>query len=252
MTILFIHSILHKNTYIYYITVAIKPHPVLTHIEDSCHLHGNEVKILGLKQEDDISWRNKNNFGIKLREVYRFIHNPELNDSDIVLFSDAYSVAVIGNQAEIKRRFLMFQKPIVFSGEKICHPDKNLASKYNSPYGAEFPYLNSGLFIGRVWALRRCMAEYKLKDNEDDQSFWTNQYFKHRELIELDHHARLFLTSSGLNEKTDIDWDHHKNLLTCNLTHSHPLMLHVPGKDKTILYSVIGRYNEEGNEKRHL
>ena len=252
MTILFIHFLLNNNTPLHYITVATKPHPVLTHIQDACHSHGNEVKVLGLEEDRDIGWKADGNFGIKLREVHTFINNPKLADSDIVLFSDAYDVAVMGNQADIKRRFLMFQKPIVFGAEKACHPDKHLASKYDSSHGCEFPYLNSGLFIGRVWALRRCMTEYKFKDDEDDQRFWTNKYFKHRELIELDHHARLFLTSSGLNEKTDIDWDSNKGQLTCNITHSHPLMLHVPGKDKTILYSVIGRYNEEGKENRPL
>lgn len=230
MTILIIHSFL-NNVPLHYITVATKPNPVLTHIQDTCHWHKNEVKILGLKGS-----------GIKLREVHTFINNPELGDSEIVLFSNSYDIAVVGNQAEIKRRFMMFQKPIVFSGEKICRSGKHLASKYDSYLGGEFPYLNSGLFIGRVWALRKCMAEYKFKDSDDDQIFWTKQYFKHRELIELDHHAKLFLTSSRLNEKTDIDWDSNKGQLTCNLTHSHPLMLHVPGKDKSILFTVIGRY----------
>jgi len=252
MAILFIHFLIHNNTPLHYITIATKPHPVLTHIQDACHSYGEEVRVLGLEEDRAIGWKAKGNFGIKLREVHRFIQRPELGDSDIILFSDAYDVAVLGNQKEIKRRFLMFQKPIVFSAEKICHPDKHVESKYDSLPGIEFKFLNSGLFIGRVWALRKCMAEYKFKDNEDDQRFWTTQYFKHRELIELDHHAKLFLTCSGLNEKTDVDWDLNRRLLTCNKTYSHPLMIHVPGKDKSILYSVIGRYNEEGKENRPL
>jgi len=249
MTVLFIHNILHKNTPIHYITVATKPHPVLTHIQDSCHLNGEDVKVLGLKEARDIGWKGKGNFGIKLRELHTFIQNPKLNDNDIILFSDAYDVAITGNQKEIKRRFLTFQNPIVFGAEKECHPDKNRASLYGTKLGVEFPYLNSGLFIGRVWALRQCMAGYKYKDAEDDQRFWTTQYFKRRDLIELDHHAKIFLNCAFVDQK-DIDYNKHTRLLTYSKTQTHPLMIHANGDDKSFLHDVIGRWSEEGKEAR--
>jgi hypothetical protein len=114
MTVLFIHSLIHKNTPIHYITVATKPHPVLTQLQDSCHSYGEEVVILGLEEDRNIGWKGKGNFGIKLRELHSFINNPKLGDSDIILFSDAYDVAVVASQKEIRQRFLTFQKPIVF------------------------------------------------------------------------------------------------------------------------------------------
>jgi len=247
MTVLFIHYLMHKNTPIYYITVATKPHPVLTKIEESCHMYGEEVIVLGLEENRDIGWGDNGNFGIKLKELHKFINRPDLGDSDIILFSDAYDVAVVGSQKDIKRRFLMFNKPIVFGAEKECHPDKDRASMYEYIPGVEFPYLNSGLFIGRVWALRQCMAHYKYNDAEDDQRFWTTAYFKHRHLIELDHHAKLFLNCALIDDK-DIDYNSYKNKITYSKTETHPLMIHANGYNKSYLYQFIGRWNESAKE----
>jgi hypothetical protein len=223
--------------------VATRPHPVLTELQDDTHFRGNKLTILGLEENRSIGWSGKGNFGIKLREVHRFLQKPELNDSDIILFSDAYDVAIIGGQQEIKRRYLTFQKPIVFGAEKGCHPDKNRAKEYNSLMWQEFKYLNSGLFIGRVWALRQCMSEYKYKDSEDDQRFWTSQYLKKRHLIELDHHAKIFLNCAFLDHK-DIEYNKNTKKLTYLKTQTHPLMIHANGHDKTYLYDIIGRWNE--------
>lgn len=245
--ILIVQMIINKQTPIYYITIATKPHPVLTKIEEFCHSHGTDVIVLGLEENRSIGWSGKGNFGIKLREVHKYINRPELGDSDIILFSDAYDVAMVGNLQEIKRRYLTFNKPIVFGAEKACHPDKDRASQYGMTFGSEFPYLNSGLFIGRVWALRQCMASYKYKDADDDQRFWTSAYFKNRHLIELDNHARLFLNCAFV-DINDIDYNSHKRLITYSKTQSHPLMIHANGHDKSFLHQFIGRWNEPAKE----
>jgi hypothetical protein len=237
-------AFLESSTKFHYITVATKPHPVLTKIQDNCHSNGEEVIVLGLKENRDIGWKAGANFGIKLREVFQYLQKPELGANDIVLFSDAYDVAIIGCQAEIQKRFKRhFQKPIVFGAELGCHPDKDREPMYGSTFGLEFPFLNSGLFIGRVWALRRCFSGYKYKDAEDDQRFWTSQYFKHRELIELDHHAKLFLNCAYTDQK-DIEWDSYKRRLTYSKTQTHPLLIHANGDEKSYLYQIIGRYTE--------
>ena len=243
MAVLFIHSLLNKNIPLHYITIATKPHPVLTHIQDKCHSYGDEVIVLGLKEQREIGWKGKGNFGIKLREVHKFINNPKLGDTDIILFSDAYDVAILSSHQDIKRRYLTFNKPIIFGAEKTCHPDKDRASQYGFSFGADFPYLNSGLFIGRVWALRKCMSEYKFNDSEDDQRFWTTAYLKNPHLIGLDKHAKIFLNCAFLKEE-DIVWNSHTNKLTYLKTLTHPLMIHANGHNKNYLHDIIGRWNE--------
>ena len=242
ITILAIQYLMNMNSKLHYITIATKPHPVLDKIIDSCHSNGEEVTILGLEEDRDIGWKSKANFGIKLREVDKFLKREDLGSNDIVLFSDAYDVAMIGCQKEIRRRFMTFSKPIIFGGEVGCHPDKERASEYGMPVlGTHFQYLNSGLFIGRVWALRKCMSGYSYKDAEDDQRFWTTKYLENRNLIEIDHHAKLFLNCAFVDEK-DIDWNPHTKKVKYLKTQTHPLMVHANGDDKSYLYQFIGRW----------
>jgi hypothetical protein len=242
--ILFIQYVLNKNTKFHYITVATKPHPVLDKLLDKSHSYGEEITVLGLKENRDIGWKGGANFGIKLREVHKFLQRKNLDKNDIVLFSDAYDVVQIGSQKEIRKRFLTFNKPIVFGAEIGCHPDKDRATDYGLILpGVVFPYLNSGLFIGRVWALRKCFSGYSYKDAEDDQRFWTTQYLKRRDLIELDHHARLFLNCAFVDDK-EIDYNNHSKIVTYSKTQTHPLMVHANGHDKSFLYQFIGRWNE--------
>jgi hypothetical protein len=230
-------------TKLHYITVATKPHPVLQIIQDRIRIEGSHVTVLGLEENRDIGWNAKANFGIKLREVYTFLQNPNLRANDIVLFTDAYDVALVGTQKEILQRYKQFHSPVVFGGETFCHPDSGRAAHYTSTQGTPFPYLNSGLFIGRVWALRKCMAGYSYQDAEDDQRFWTNAYFKHKHLITIDTHAKLFLNCAGLEHKK-IVYDRFKRRLVYTEISSQPLLLHANGKDKSYLYTVIGRWKE--------
>ena len=244
LIILAFQYFLNYNAKIHYITVATKPHPVLDKLLDKSHSYGEDITVLGLEENRDIGWKGGANFGIKLREVHKYLQRKDLHKNDIVLFSDAYDVAQIGSQNEIRKRFLMFSKPIVFGAEIGCHPDKDRAPEYGLILpGTIFPYLNSGLFIGRVWALRKCFSGYSYKDAEDDQRFWTTQYLKRRDLIELDTHARLFLNCAFLNIK-DIDYNKYTNTVTYSKTQTHPLVIHANGHDKSFLYDFIGRWNE--------
>ena len=245
ITIILVQKLINVQSKFYYITIATKPHPVLTKLLDASHSFGEDIKVLGLQENKDIGWNKKGNFGIKLREVHQFLQKPELGANDIVFFSDAYDVAQIGSQKEIEWRFkYLFQKPIVFGAEKSCHPDKDRVSEYGLQLpGTEFSFLNSGLFVGRVWALRQCFAGYKYEDAEDDQRYWTTQYFKRRDLIELDTHARIFLNCAFV-EQDDIVWDSFNNRVTYRRTQTHPLMVHANGHDKSFLYPFIGRWSE--------
>ncbi len=235
-----------RTVNLYQVTFATKPHPVLDRLQDQVNIFGQNLEVLGLQENRDIGWRSgKRNFGVKLRELHQFLQRPELKPSDIVLFTDAYDVAMIGCQQEIKRRYqTLFTKPIVFGAETNCHPDPKLAEQYGMNLsGTMFPYLNSGLGIGRVWALRQCMTGYVYQDQESDQHFWTKQFLKRRDLIELDHGARLFLNTHGADQK-DIVWESAIRRVTFLPTQTHPLMVHANGTDRSYLYGIIGRWTE--------
>jgi hypothetical protein len=214
---------------IFYITVATKPHPVLDHLKKCVASNNETIHILGEAENRVIGWESHQNFGIKLREVCNFLKQPNLSDDDIILFTDAYDVVYLGNKTTILERFAEFEKPIVFGCEKYCFPDPNRKSEYLNRI-QEFSFLNSGMFIGRVWALRKCISDYVFDDSDDDQRYWTTQYFEKPNLIELDYMNRLFLNMY------DIDMSKlciYKRERTVWYRNHDPMFIHINGPDKT-------------------
>ena len=226
---------------LYYITVSTRPHPVLDKLIERVQQNGENIEVLGQQENRSIGWEHQQRFGVKLREVADFLKRPQLKSNDLVLFTDAYDVAYFGTEDEIIERYLSFNCPIVFGCEKECHPDPHLASLY-SYRDKEFSYLNSGLFIGTVQALRKCIIYYNYTDTDDDQRYWTKQYFENQGLITLDYENKLFLNTSGFDKKyfmCDID----ASVAYYKL--ANPLFVHINGPDKTPIAELIGINKED-------
>jgi len=214
---------------LYYITIATKPHKVLDKIISRVKKNKETIEVLGLSENRVIGWESHQNFGVKLRELYNFINRPTLEDTDIVIFTDAYDVAYVGDQKEILTRYKTFKKPIVFGAERSCHPDPNRESEYKYR-DTEFPFLNSGMIIGRVGPLRHCMKGYQYDDRHDDQRFWTTVFFQNQNLIELDYDNLLFLNTADI-EMEEFDW----NKTNVWYKRHNPQFVHVNGPDKSLI-----------------
>jgi hypothetical protein len=221
---------------LYYITVATKPHVVLNKIIENVNANpGESIMVLGQQENRFIGWKGSQNFGVKLREVADFLKRPELDVNDMILFTDAYDVAYLGNKPDIIRRYLTFTKPIIFGAERCCNPDPQLANQYPNQ-DAEFSFLNSGLFIGRVWALRKCLEAYVYEDRHDDQRYWTDQFLnKNSDIIGLDYENLLFLNT------VDIDMRFYFQSKNKHVTYKYrnPLFVHVNGPDKALILSFL-------------
>jgi len=221
---------------LYYITIATLPHPVLEKLKEQVASNNETIEVLGQEENRQIGWENQQRFGVKLREVSNYLKRDTLCPNDLVLFTDAYDVAYFGTHEEIIERYKTFNSPIVFGCEKECHPDPNRATQYKST-NMEFPYLNSGLFIGTVKALRQCIETYQYDDKHDDQRYWTDQLFIHPELIALDHYNKIFLNTSGFKENLflfDIDTSiaYYKS--------ANPMFVHVNGPEKSFINQLCG------------
>ena len=222
---------------IYYITIATKPHPVLDKIKHRVQQNGETIEVLGLQENREIGWENQQRFGVKLREVADYLRRPHLAADDLVLFTDAYDVGYFGTLDAVVERYRQFDKPIVFGCETECHPDPGRASQYSAMDRAcEFPYLNSGLFVGTVAALRQCISRYQYNDTDDDQRYWTTQYFEHPELIALDHTNTLFLNTSGYSANWFM-YDYSAGLALYKA--ASPIFVHVNGPDKTFVKQLV-------------
>ena len=219
----------------YYITIATKPHKVLEKIKSTVLKNGETIIVLGTQENRTIGWEAKVNFGVKLREVADFLKRPDLKDNDILLFTDAYDVAYCGTQKEILRRYKTFQKPIVFGCEKGCHPDAERSTEYKE-LDREFPFLNSGLFIGRVKELRECMANYEYDDTHDDQRFWTTQFLNHPDKIELDYENYIFLNTVDMDMDSFIH-DNRNNQVFYKWR--NPQFVHINGPVKKMIEQFL-------------
>jgi len=226
------------TTKLHYITVATKPHKVLDALKKKVESLGETLTVLGTQEDRFIGWEGTGNFGIKLREVADFLKRPDLEPGDIVLFTDAYDVIYCGDRNELLRRYLMFSKPIIFGSEKMCQPDTHLTNQYPTT-DSEFPFLNSGMFIGRVWALRECMENYEYVDAVEDQRFWTDKFLnKNKDIIELDYENLLFLNTVSIN----MEWllyEKYGAFTIVMYKTANPMFVHVNGPDKSLIYKLI-------------
>ena len=220
---------------LYYITISTKPHPILEKLIQKVNKNNESIEILGEQENRIIGWENQQRFGVKLREVADFLKRPYLKPNDIILFTDAYDIAYFGTQQEILERFLKFSYPIVFGCETECHPDPEKSIFYNKK-DVEFPYLNSGMFIGRVYALKKCIENYSYNDTDDDQRWWTKQFLENPDLIMLDYENHLFLNTSGFI-KSFFLFDIKNSIAVYK--DKNPIFVHVNGPDKSFIHDLI-------------
>jgi len=130
----------------------------------------------------------------KIFYTHKFI--SQLKNDDIVLYTDAFDVLVVQNKDKIIEEFLRFDFPVIFSAEKICHPQPSKKNQYpvsNEPW----QYLNSGCFIGIAQYLKDIMSIAIDKYNSggpasDDQGIYTNVYLENPKKIMLDRKCRIF------------------------------------------------------------
>ena len=218
---------------VYYITVATKQHPILQNIFKKINKNKEKMYVLGMHEDRFIGWNAKGNFGVKLKEVYHFLFQKDIIENAIVIFTDAYDVIYSGNQKNLVSKFLEMNSPIVFGCETTCNPDPDRHVDYTKK-DVTFPYLNSGMFIGYVWALRKCMQHYVYDDSHDDQRFWTTEFLTKPHLIKLDYENELFLNTYGIN-LDEIIWLNE----VCTYKGKNPTFIHVNGPNKNDLHKFL-------------
>lgn len=183
----------------------------------SARLHGIEPIILGVgvKYEGHLC---------KFKTMQRVLQ--ELNNDEIILFADAYDVVFAAGESSIKARYFRLDCPHILVGaETACNPNQELKSKYplcNDPY----PYLNSGCYIGKVWALKIMFSDmnlFNLPNSINDQDIMTHYYLSNTGLIVLDTKAVLFQNLFGAD--AHINYTNGQNVLT----EEYPVLFHGNG-----------------------
>lgn len=215
---------------VYVITVATKEHPMLDLLTKQVSETGEKLIVLGIEYNKTIGWEASGNLGLKLKLVNDFVNDPKRDPEDIVLFMDAYDVVYKGNTQAILEQYATFDKPLIFGAEKVCSPG-GFESKYPE-HTKQYPfrYLNSGLFIGKIWAFRECFREYVFVDAINDQLWWKLKFLERPDLIDLDYTNKMFLNCCNVDK-------HSIQLIndTIHYNDKKPYILHFNGPSKAIM-----------------
>uniref|UniRef100_A0A673K8Q8 Procollagen-lysine,2-oxoglutarate 5-dioxygenase 3-like n=1 Tax=Sinocyclocheilus rhinocerous TaxID=307959 RepID=A0A673K8Q8_9TELE len=134
------------------------------------------VQVLGLGEE----WKGGDvartvGGGQKVRWLKKELEKHKDKQNTVIMFVDSYDVILASGPEELLRKFSRFSHRVVFSAEGFCWPDQRLASKYPVVHDGK-RYLNSGGFIGYASEVHAVVKQWKYKDDDDDQLFYTRIY----------------------------------------------------------------------------
>lgn len=194
------------------------------------------VKVLGLGEE----WKGGDvartvGGGQKVRwlkkELLKLSEDPEL----VVMFVDSYDVIFASGPEELLSKFWSLGHRVVFSSEGFCWPDQRLASKYPEVHSGK-RYLNSGGFIGFASDLSAIVQQWRYKDNDDDQLFYTKIYLDKKQRTQfnmtLDHRSRIFQNLNGAIDEVVLKFERSKVRVRNVAYDTLPVIIHGNGPTK--------------------
>lgn len=203
------------------------------------------VKVLGLGEE----WKGGDvartvGGGQKVRWLKNELQKHAAKEELIILFVDSYDVIFASGPKELLRKFEHLGHRVVFSAEGFCWPDQRLAPKYPPVHNGK-RYLNSGGFIGYAPDLYNIVKQWKLKDNDDDQLFYTRIYLDKAQRTKfnmtLDHRSHLIQNLNGALEEVVLKFEKARVRARNVAYDTLPVIIHGNGPTKLQL-NYLGNY----------
>lgn len=155
-------------------------------LQRSADYYGIEFTNLGLGVEWGGTDMSGPGGGHKINLLREYIRS--LPDHHVVLFMDGYDTFFAGDLDTIVRRYFGFGCRVLFAAERDLWPDKTV---YHPLSHTPYRFLNSGLFIGEVGALKDIIRD-SIPNAFDDQLYYQRQYITGRYGIELDRECYVF------------------------------------------------------------
>ncbi|XP_041925376.1 multifunctional procollagen lysine hydroxylase and glycosyltransferase LH3 [Alosa sapidissima] len=203
------------------------------------------VKVLGLGEE----WKGGDvartvGGGQKVRWLKNELQKHADKEDLIIMFVDSYDVIFASGPKELLQKFSQLGHRVVFSAEGFCWPDQRLAPKYPPVLNGK-RYLNSGGFIGYASDLYNIVKQWKLKDNDDDQLFYTRIYLdkeqRTRFNMTLDHRSHLIQNLNGALEEVVLKFEKARVRARNVAYDTLPVIIHGNGPTKLQL-NYLGNY----------
>jgi hypothetical protein len=243
------------------VTVATSFRPAMARLNASLAANGIELFVLGMGTK----WKGH---GMKLLFLERFLEAEKLRSHERfshVLFLDAFDTLLLesSGSSAILTRFFTFGAGVVFNGETECTPDPHLQQAFlsqNRQHMPALPYLNSGVYMGDVEAVRLMLREvlvdmrtqFGLHDSDsmskvDDQRLLMRWFLRqNNEIAKIDSSGYLFHTLHGFSSS---DFVYSSELLGrgvvwSKVTQTSPLVLHGNGNGCVALLELAGHLKQ--------
>ena len=168
--------------------------------------------------------------GPKIKIMYDFVNSDEVDDMDIVFFTDGYDTFFVDDGQTILDRYFEMNYDMVWAGESHlwpCDQDELLIENFKHKYnewrmtekdaGPDKPvtpyfYLNSGGYIGRAWIIKKLFSEYENAE-EFCQAVDTNTFVDDQEFCQRLHtRERVFWFNQVIDYDAYIFQTHDENI----------------------------------------
>uniref|UniRef100_G1R9Y5 procollagen-lysine 5-dioxygenase n=1 Tax=Nomascus leucogenys TaxID=61853 RepID=G1R9Y5_NOMLE len=137
---------------------------------------------------------------------------------------------------------------LLFSAESFCWPEWGLAEQYPE-VGTGKRFLNSGGFIGFATTIHQIVRQWKYKDDDDDQLFYTRLYLdpglREKLSLNLDHKSRIFQNLNGALDEVVLKFDRNRVRIRNVAYDTLPVVVHGNGPTKLQL-NYLGNYVPNG------
>uniref|UniRef100_A0A9J7YCM1 procollagen-lysine 5-dioxygenase n=1 Tax=Cyprinus carpio carpio TaxID=630221 RepID=A0A9J7YCM1_CYPCA len=200
------------------------------------------VQVLGLGEE----WKGGDvartvGGGQKVRWLKKEVEKHKDKQNTVIMFVDSYDVILASGPEELLKKFSRISHRVVFSAEGFCWPDQRLSSKYPVVHHGK-RYLNSGGFIGYAPEIHAIVKQWKHKDDDDDQLFYTRIYLdKEKFNITLDHKSHIFQNLNGAIEEVVLKFEKSRVRVRNVAYDTLPVVIHGNGPTKLQL-NYLGNY----------
>lgn len=244
-------STYHSESYFNYsndiccLSIATESNDCCARYADSCRKYGINPYIMGIGKK----WSGGNmakgpGGGQKVNLVREFIST--LDDDQLFVFTDNYDVISNNHVSLLIERYKQYyDEKIVFAGETSCWPDSALSAVYPEVDDMIVTrYLNSGLFMGYVRDIKH-LVNTPIKNDADDQLYYTRKFLYGDENIVIDYDCRLFLCLNGITDSIEID----KSKSCITYKGERPIFIHGNGPEsvKIFLNNIVTNYCLEYN-----
>lgn len=190
------------------VTFMNRLHRHFAYLQVSAEAHDLHPTVLGYGRP---AWW-PDGLGAKINALREYVYG-HVKDHDVLIFADAFDVLVMGNADEIMGRFealeLRSNRSLVFNAEAYCYPRIDGVcdpeSYPTAPY--RWRFLNSGLIVGRGFALKSMLLDPVADVIRGSDQFWYQNYFRsHRSSILLDTTCVLLCAVTGADERSGVGW----------------------------------------------